>query len=231
MDFNKWLQRRLTAHGYTVAIDGAIGNETTGAIKAFQKAKGLRVTGVADARTVEKLRAIVTPDEVALPAPAELMPPWMGEMHRRMGLHEIRDNAALTAWLKIGRWLGNPKNLPWCGDAVETCIVKTLPDELVPNNPFFAQAWKDFGNDAGGFRVGAIGVIRWSATSGHVGIEAARANGKILLLGGNQSNAINLTWFPETKFIAHRWPKNYPLKSFPSLTASGASTGTNAATR
>ncbi len=231
MDFNKWLQSRLNAHGFAVRVDGAIGTQTTTALKAFQKAKGLRETGVADARTVEKLRAISTPHEVSETPPAELMPPWMMEMHRRMGLNEIRDNAALSAWLNIGRYLGNPKNLPWCGDAVETCIVKTLPDELVPNNPFFAQAWKDFGNDAGGFRVGAIGVIRWSGSSGHVGIEAARKNGKILLLGGNQSNAINLTWFPEAKFIAHRWPKTFPVKQYSQLTAAGASTGTTAGTR
>ena len=98
------------------------------------------------------------------------MPPWLLEMNRRMGLHEGRDNRALSAWLRIGRFLGDPAKLPWCGDAVETAIVKTLPDEPVPSNPFWAQAWKAFGIDAGGPIVGSIGVIRWSAKAGHVGI-------------------------------------------------------------
>lgn len=102
-----------------------------------------------------------------------------------MGLHEVRDKTALSGWLKFGKFLGDPSKLPWCGDAVETCIVKTLPDEPVPSNPFFAQNWRAFGMDAGGPLVGAIGVIRWTANSGHVGIVVGydAAKRRVFLMG------------------------------------------------
>lgn len=237
MTFTEWLQSRLVAHGYAIEVDGAIGAETRGAITAFQKAKKIKPSGNADKATVAALRlnpakAVKAGEPKVVAASAETMPPYMAELYRRMGLHEGRDNAQLTAWLKGGRALGNPAKLPWCGDAIETAIVKTLPKEIVPANPFFAQAWASFGIDAGGPKVGAIGVIRWTKTSGHVGTVAAydAKKKRVLLLGGNQSNSINLTWFPLSKFIAFRWPKTFPRKTYPPLTGA-ASTGTTAGTR
>lgn len=57
MEFNKWLQSRLTAHGYAVGgIDGVAGKTTIAAIKAFERANGLPVNGTADAAVVEALR-------------------------------------------------------------------------------------------------------------------------------------------------------------------------------
>lgn len=57
MNFEQWLQSRLTAHRFPVgAIDGNIGPTTIAAIKAFQKFKGLEVTGTANGTTVDHLR-------------------------------------------------------------------------------------------------------------------------------------------------------------------------------
>lgn len=232
MSFAEWLQSRLVAHGASIDVDGALGPATRAAIIAFQRARKIKQTGVADDVTIAALRS-EPGKRAAVPERAEEIPPWMAEMHRRKDLHEVRDKAALVSWLKIGKFLGDPAKLPWCGDAIETAIVKTLPNEPVPNNPFWAQGWKDFGIDAGGPRVGAIGVIRWNATSGHVGIVAAydAARKRVLLLGGNQSNAITLSWFTLSSFIAFRWPKSYPMRAYPALRADGSSTGSHAGTR
>ncbi|QRM55163.1 peptidoglycan-binding protein [Sinorhizobium sp. BG8] len=57
MNFEQWLQSRLTAHGYPVGtIDEVIGPVTVNALKAFQKARGVEVTGAADGTTVSFLR-------------------------------------------------------------------------------------------------------------------------------------------------------------------------------
>lgn len=234
MTFETWLQGRLAAYGYAVGpIGGAFGTKSRKALVDFQRASGLKVTGLADADTVAALKRRPAGSSSPAPsAPVERMPPWMAEMYRRKGLHEGRDNAALSAWLKIGKFLGNPARLPWCGDAVETAIVKTLPDEPVPDNPFWAQAWAKFGIAASASDVGAIGVIRWSAKAGHVGIVAAydAARRRVLLLGGNQSDAITLSWFPLDKFIAFRWPSTFPRKPYPALDEKGQS-GSMAGTR
>ena len=42
MNFEQWLQSRLTAHGYPVGvIDGKLGPISVAALKAFQSAKGI----------------------------------------------------------------------------------------------------------------------------------------------------------------------------------------------
>lgn len=80
-DFEKWLQSRLTSHGYPVGmIDGEIGPVTIKAIKAFQAGEGLEPTGLADAVTVAALRATSTgktPRPAGVPTPAaNLAPVW-----------------------------------------------------------------------------------------------------------------------------------------------------------
>jgi uncharacterized protein (TIGR02594 family) len=232
MKFEEWLQGRLTVHGSRIVVDGDWGRSSIKALKAFQAAHGLPKTGVADDASIKALRSQPEskgPTSEVSSQPAETMPPWMSELHRRMGMDEVKDNAALIDFLRIGRYLGNPKDLPWCGDAVESSIAKTLPDEPLPGNPFFAQNWKSFGIDAGSPIVGSIGVIRWDAKSGHVGMVAGVAGDRINMLGGNQHNSINISSFPLSKYIAFRWPSTYPMRKYPALKGTafnGSWTGT-----
>lgn len=58
LPFEKWLQSRLTAHGFPCGeIDGILGPKTLHALRGFQRAKGLDGTGQADEMTVTALRA------------------------------------------------------------------------------------------------------------------------------------------------------------------------------
>ena len=57
-EFEKWLQSRLTSHGFTPGpIDGVIGKNTIAALRAFQKSRKIPVTGQADQGTVAALRS------------------------------------------------------------------------------------------------------------------------------------------------------------------------------
>lgn len=233
MTFERWLQTRLNAHGAKLVVDGDIGRATIWAIKKFQSANGIIPAGVANSSTIEALRRTplsTTGEEARAPVPAATLPPWMYELVRRMGLHESRDKAELVSFLKIGKFLGDPAKLPWCGDAVESAIVKTLPDERVPSAPFFAQNWQTFGKRVEPM-VGAVGVIRWSASAGHVGFVSKVTGSTISMVGGNQSNAITNASFPRSKFIAFRWPLTFPVRAYPAFTGATIDGGGVVATR
>lgn len=227
--FVKWLQSRLNLHGAMprLSMDGDFGALTRRALIKFQTSEGLDQTGIADAATVAALRNFRNTDSTVslAPKPDERFPIWLEEMTRRMGLHEVKDNARLSDWLKIGKYLGNPKNLPWCGDAVETCFAKTMLHEPLPSNPFWAQGWARFGRHLDNPATGAVGVIRWSSRSGHVGFVIDWNDTQIKLRGGNQSNAINDRWFPRSKFIAYRWPSTVPFKSYRTVSGKASTAG------
>jgi len=61
MTLIKWLQSRLTAHGFSVGlIDGIDGPLTRRSMEAFQRAHGLPGTGTATPETITALRASAT---------------------------------------------------------------------------------------------------------------------------------------------------------------------------
>ena len=140
-------------------------------------------------------------------AGAEL--PWIAEGLKVLGLHEVNDKARLQAWLKSGgKALGDPAALPWCGDYVETCMALALPGERLPENPFFAQNWANFGIKVSPTR-GAVVAFRWSATAGHVGFILGQHGANFVVLGGNQSNRVSIAEFPKSAAIAERWPATF----------------------
>lgn len=51
----KDLQGKLNSKGYTLSIDGIVGNNTINAVKDFQRKNGLTVDGIAGNKTYEKL--------------------------------------------------------------------------------------------------------------------------------------------------------------------------------
>lgn len=213
-------------------IDGVTGAKTRAAVKAFQKAAGIPYDGIAGPKTWEALARML-----GKPAPVKPPPPlWYEELLRRKGLHEVRDRSALMAWLRSdGKTLGDPARLPWCGDAIQTCLALTLPDETQPVNPYLARNWLKFGVELKTPALGCI-VVFWrgskAGTSGHVGLYAGEdAQGYLHVLGGNQSDAITIARLDKTRLLGMRWPATYPKPTTGRvlLSASGAPVSTDEA--
>lgn len=53
--FVESFQRALVRDGAKISVDGTCGMKTTDALRAFQKAHGLKVTGMVDPKTVKAL--------------------------------------------------------------------------------------------------------------------------------------------------------------------------------
>lgn len=212
-------QAALNTLGYgPIAVDGAWGAESQKALRSFQKIHPpLVVDGVLGPKSSAALRAALksSGEKVKVSAAVEL--PWMAELARKKGLHEVNDKAALITWLKSdGKTLGDPSRLPWCGDAVETAMALTVPNEPRPVNPYLARNWLKFGIKVEPV-YGAVGVF-WrgsrNGTSGHVGfIVGESADGKSwIVAGGNQQNRITFdAKIAKGRLLEARWPKSFPL--------------------
>lgn len=240
----KALQRALQARGlYDGRIDGIVGPKTEKAICDFKRSVGLWARPYVGPLTLEKLFG---PDGAPAPAtapdPAAMSLPWVNELGRYLWKHESRDHAIVKEWLASdGKTLGDPAQLPWCGDAVQTAIRLTLPTEpftgKVGQNPYLARNWLDFGAPCE-MSYGAI-VVFWrgdrNGSSGHVAIVVGydRANKRLRCRGGNQSNMISDAWMDEGRVLEHgyRTPSTWlhTLPPAPLMDSAGAVISTNEA--
>lgn len=189
-------------------------------------------------RTEAATRALISAlgrAAAATPASPVTDLPWMAEAKRVLGRHEGRDNGWLRSWLKSdGKTLGDPAQLPWCGDFVETCIRLALPGEPFPGalgeNPYWARNWLRLGAEIAP-AYGAVLVFERGPSSGHVGFAVGQDAGNYFVLGGNQSNAVTVARIAKARLLGARWPSTFARPVLPRLPqmASGDPISTNEA--
>lgn len=207
------IQRALKGAGFDPGgIDGIPGRKTKAAVKAFQMAHGLVPDGIAGPLT----QAVLFPDEDITPEDVvATQRPWFDLAISKMGLHEKKDHRELMRFLKSdGSTLGDPAELPWCGDFVETCIALTCPEEPMIANPYLARNWQNFGRDCEP-QVGAIAVYwrthKTNSTNGHVAFLAGQEGDEYGNVGGNQGNRVSLSNLKKDRLLTCRWPLTMPM--------------------
>lgn len=205
------VQKRLKQLGYNPGpLDGIFGRQTKKAVADYQRGHvyGIKYPGTIGPKTLAALFPLNGRDEPGI----EFKYPWLDLALRKKGLHEDRDIAELREFLKSdGYTLGDPSKLPWCGDFVETCIAVTLPEEVLPDNPYLARNWLRFGR-AIEPTVGAVAVF-WrgsrTGTQGHVAFFVGRGPGVFYILGGNQSDGVSVMKISEDRYLGARWPHSF----------------------
>lgn len=219
MTFDEWLIGRLRLHGaYGGAMDGAPGREMYRALEIFQASESLKVTGVADAATVNALRrspsgkasALVMYDK-APPVPAE--PVWLREARRLMGVREKvgkGSNPTIIGWVKrLGGWIASfysDDDIAWCGLFVAHVVGLTLPREALPANPLGALQYNKFGRKLDQPALGAVMTFTRDG-GGHVGFYLGEDRTHYHILGGNQSNSVRISRIEKNRLSGIRWPK------------------------
>ncbi len=200
------IQSRLASLGYDPGpLDGIRGRRTIGALRAFQRDRGL----VADGLFGPATRARLLGEETGLETNPDL--PWYAEARRLMGTREVPgpgSNSVIENWADA---LGLPyrgDDIPWCGLFVAHCIGAALPDEPLPANPLGARNWIRFGQTCEPGLGSVLVFWRESRASGkgHVGFYTGEDAEGFYVLGGNQSDAVNVKRLAKRQFIGARWP-------------------------
>lgn len=92
---------------------------------------------------------------------------------------------------------------PWCG--LYAAIVIKRANWNVVKNPLWARNWATFGQASDVPSLGDILVFSRDG-GGHVGFYVAEDNACYHVLGGNQSDAVNIIRIDKTRLIASRRP-------------------------
>lgn len=116
-----------------------------------------------------------------------------------LGLRETANSKTLKAVLGV-----NPRKTPWCGYFVTHVV--SASGKRAPAGSGKALSWKQYGSSVRpvNAKKGDVVVIRTGKRSFHVGIFDSFQHGKIVLLGGNQSNSVRKSMYAANTVVAVR---------------------------
>jgi uncharacterized protein (TIGR02594 family) len=92
---------------------------------------------------------------------------------------------------------------PWCSSFVNWCVQLA---ELKGTNSAAARSWLKWGNEVKEPYEGCVVVIKRGNSSwqGHVGFFVKEVGNNILILGGNQSNAVTVSSYSKERVLGYR---------------------------
>lgn len=153
-------------------------------------------------------------------------PPWLIEARKYIGLREIKgpkhNSVILSFWKMIRRGGIKDDETPWCAAFVGNCLEAV---GIMSSRYESAKSYLTWGQPVLPV-VGCIAVFSREG-GGHVGFVVGRdANDRVLVLGGNQGDEVNVKAFDRSRVVSYRWPNAVPvpIEPLPILAATGVST-------
>lgn len=131
--------------------------------------------------------------------------PWYNLAYQELGVKEIDgkgENPRINEYHAATKLGPKSEDIPWCASFVCWCLEKC---GVKSPRSAIAKDFLDWGYELETPRIGAIVVFN-RPEGGHVGIFVAEENGRVLILGGNQKNAVTMEWFGKSKILGFRWP-------------------------
>ena len=143
-------------------------------------------------------------------------PSWLPVARKYLGTTEVTGrahNPTISRWLRELKAWWTDDEAPWCGVFVAAVLRES--GFSVPQHWYRARAYLDFGQKESIASLGSI-VVFERGGAGHVGFAVGHdERGRLMVLGGNQSNAVNVQPFEMSRVLGYRWPlaRTWPLAS------------------
>lgn len=139
-------------------------------------------------------------------------PLWLTEARSRIGQREFAVGSnpfiaslwinAVAVWQALG---ADDSGAPWCGSFIDHCM--RTAGQKPPPHSYRARAWLEWGQSIVAPCVGCVVVFERTG-GGHVGFVVGRdANHNLMVLGGNQKDAVSIAPFARPRVLGYRWKK------------------------
>lgn len=141
---------------------------------------------------------------------------WLARAKSFLRLAEYpgaKTNPTIAGWLAKLKAAWRDDETAWCGTFVADCFLET---GITPVKGWAgARNWINFGVHLTNPAVGCVAVF-WrdtpSSGKGHVGFVVGKdALGNLMLLAGNQGNAVTIKPISKARLVGYRWPAGVPL--------------------
>jgi uncharacterized protein (TIGR02594 family) len=206
------IQRALVAKGFDPGpIDGMMGPKTERAIVAFKKSVGLRPRPFVGPVTFGALVEDRPPQRKI----SKNEPPWLRNARSYIGLKEFKgssDNPKILKWWRLIKASFKDDETPWCAGFVGGTLEEV---GMRSSRSAMARSYEGWGMPLGEPAVGCV-VTFWRGKSkaksrgkGHVAYVVGKdRRGRLMCLGGNQGDAVNVKAFGSNRVTSYRWPSN-----------------------
>jgi len=137
------------------------------------------------------------------------IPAWMPVAFDELGVKEVPgdgDNPRIVEYHQATTLKATDDEVPWCSAFVNWVMRES---GYTYTKSAAARSWLTWGDEIELPMYGAVTVLRRGSNpaQGHVGFFVDQPEaGVIRLLGGNQSDSVNITVFPASRVIGYRWP-------------------------
>jgi len=140
-------------------------------------------------------------------------PAWLIEARRHIGTREIpgaKHEPKILAWWKaIKRGGIKTDEVPWCAAFVGGCLEAV---GIVSSRFESARSYLQWGIPITLPARGCI-VVFSRKGGGPVGfLEGVDSSGRLMILGGNQGDAVSVAPFDRTRVVGYRWPAAVPVR-------------------
>jgi uncharacterized protein (TIGR02594 family) len=159
-------------------------------------------------------------------------PSWLARARGHIGVREVPgrgDSPVIQRWLRSLRAWWSDDATPWCGVFVAAMM---QPEGFaLPRHWYRARAWLEFGQRIPVPNVGCIVVFEREG-GGHVGFAIGYDDQRrLMVLGGNQGDAVSIAPFDRARVLEFRWPINStaPQIALPRVDSRGLPTSRNEA--
>lgn len=136
-------------------------------------------------------------------------PSWLEQAWRELGLRETEGPGSDPRILSFYEEIGHPEiasdEVPWCAAFAGACLERAGERST---RSLLARSYLSWGEAESNPVLGAVAVLSRSAdpAQGHVGFVVGSQEDKILLIGGNQRNAVTIEAFDRSRLLGLRWP-------------------------
>ena len=147
--------------------------------------------------------------------PEAFQPLWLERAWRELGVLEGAGSANNPRVLAYYADAGHPAivadDVAWCAAFVGAILERS---GIASTRSLLARSYLSWGEALASPRLGAITVLSRGSdpAAGHVGLLIGETDDDVILLGGNQSDAVCVATFPRDRIIAMRWPANEASK-------------------
>lgn len=139
--------------------------------------------------------------------------PWMAFAWSDLGVAATPGPGISARVHKYYADAGHPEiagdDVAWCAAFVGACLERA---GLRSTRSLMARSYLSYGSASPEGRSGAIAVFSRDEDPalGHVGFVVGETSDAIMLLGGNQSNAVSVITMPKARLLGLRWPASSP---------------------